>query len=323
MDRRLAVLSLCLVGLAVLAGCSTGVSTPVPGDGGTTAGPAGTPTVPGESVRVTVTRIVDGDTVEISYGNGTADTVRLLGVDTPEVHSANTPEEFEGVPETPAGENCLRRYGERASAFAEERLTGERVLLRFDPESDRRGYYGRLLGYLVVDGENFNRELLEEGLARVYDSSFTRRERFEEIESTARTDGAGLWSCAADTSAGATVTSTPETGSSDGRLRIVAINADAEGDDNENLNDEYVVLENTGTESLDLSGWTVTDEAGHRYTFGEFTLGPGDRVTLHTGRGSDTATSVYWGRSGAVWNNGGDTVTVRDAEGNAVAERSY
>jgi micrococcal nuclease len=323
MDRRLAVLSLCLVGLAVLAGCSTGVSTPVPGDGGTTAGPAGTPTVPGESVRVTVTRIVDGDTVEISYGNGTADTVRLLGVDTPEVHSANTPEEFEGVPETPAGEKCLRRYGERASAFAEERLTGERVLLRFDPESDRRGYYGRLLGYLVVDGENFNRELLEEGLARVYDSSFTRRERFEEIESTARTDGAGLWSCAADTSAGATVTSTPETGSSDGRLRIVAINADAEGDDNENLNDEYVVLENTGTESLDLSGWTVTDEAGHRYTFGEFTLGPGDRVTLHTGRGSDTATSVYWGRSGAVWNNGGDTVTVRDAEGNAVAERSY
>ena len=323
MDRRLAVLSLCLVGLAVLAGCSTGVSTPVPGDDGTTARPAGTPTVPGESVRVTVTRIVDGDTVEISYGNGTADTVRLLGVDTPEVHSANTPEEFEGVPETPAGENCLRRYGERASAFAEERLTGERVLLRFDPESDRRGYYGRLLGYLVVDGENFNRELLEEGLARVYDSSFTRRERFEEIESTARTDGAGLWSCAADTSAGATVTSTPETGSSDGRLRIVAINADAEGDDNENLNDEYVVLENTGTESLDLSGWTVTDEAGHRYTFGEFTLGPGDRVTLHTGRGSDTATSVYWGRSGAVWNNGGDTVTVRDAEGNAVAERSY
>jgi micrococcal nuclease len=325
MDRRLAVLSLCLVGLAVLAGCSTGVSTPVPGDGGTTAGPAGTPTVPGESVRVTVTRIVDGDTVEISYGNGTADTVRLLGVDTPEVHSANTPEEFEGVPETPAGENCLRRYGERASAFAEERLTGERVLLRFDPESDRRGYYGRLLAYLLVDDENFNRRLLANGLARVYDSRFTERERFYEAESTAREAGAGLWACATDPTAGATATPSlgSGSGSGDGRLRVVEVNADAPGDDNENLGEEYVVLENAGEEPLDLSGWTVTDEADHTYSFGEFALGPGERVTLHTGSGTDSGTSVYWGRSRAVWNNGGDTVTVRDADGDVAAERSY
>jgi micrococcal nuclease len=316
--RQRTALSLCLAVLAVLAGCSAGAPAAPPEDDGTT-------TVPGEHVRVTITRVVDGDTVEISYGNGTADTVRLLGVDTPEIHSANTPGEFESVPETAAGENCLRRYGERASAFAEERLAGERVTLRFDPESDRRGYYGRLLGYLIVDGENFNRELLDDGLARVYDSSFTLRERFEEVESDARANGTGLWACATDTGAGATATVEPGNGagSSNGRLRIVEVNADAEGDDNENLGDEYVVLENTGTDPLDLSGWTVTDEAGHRYAFGEFTLGPGDRVTLHTGHGSDTATSVYWGRSGAVWNNGGDTVTVRDVEGDVVAERSY
>ncbi len=318
MDRGLAALVLAL--LAVLAGCA-GVPAPGAGTGGAVADSGGTPTAVDDGVRVTVVRIVDGDTVEIRYRNGTADTVRLLGVDTPEVHSANTPEEFEGIPETAAGERCLRRYGERASAFATERLADRTVVLRFDAESDRRGYYGRLLGYLVVDGENFNRLLLTNGLARVYDSRFTERERFYEAESTAREAGTGLWACATDTGAGATATATSE--STDGRVRVVEVNADAPGDDNENPNGEYVVLENAGDERLDLSGWRVADEAGHAYTFGDVTLDPGERVTLYTGSGSDTTGSVYWGRSSAVWNNGGDTVTVRDADGDVVARRSY
>jgi len=321
MDRR--PVALCLVVLAVLAGCAGGVPAPAPGEGGEAAGSGGTPTAAGESARVTVVRVVDGDTMEIRFENGTADTVRLLGVDTPEVHTSNTPGEFEGVPETGAGERCLRRYGDRASAFAAERLADETVRLRFDPESDRRGYYGRLLGYLVVDGENFNRLLLEAGLARVYESTFTERERFREAEAAARSAGTGLWACANDTAAGATATATPATGSSDGRLRIAEINADAEGNDNENLDDEYVVLENTDEEALGLSGWTVTDAADHRYTFDAFALDPGERVTLYTGSGTDTGTSVYWGRSSAVWNNDGDTVTVRDADGDVAAERSY
>jgi micrococcal nuclease len=318
MDRGLATFALAL--LAVLAGCA-GVPAPDSGAGGAVADSDGTPTPVDDGLRVTVVRVVDGDTMEIRYRNGTADTVRLLGVDTPEVHSANTPDEFEGVPETAAGERCLRRYGERASAFAEERLTGETVVLRFDAESDRRGYYGRLLGYLVADGENFNRLLLTNGLARVYDSRFTERERFYEAEATAREAGTGLWACATDTAAGATATAT--SGSTDGRVRVVEVNADAPGDDNENLGEEYVVLENTGEEPLDLSGWTVSDEAAHTYTFGDVTLDPGERVTLHTGSGTDSGESVYWGRSGAVWNNDGDTVTVRDADGDVVARRSY
>lgn len=317
MDRG--VFALCLVTLAVLAGCSTGV--PAPGsDGGVF--PGSDDSTPDGEFRVTVVRVVDGDTMEIRYRNGTADTVRLLGVDTPEVHAENTPGEFEGVPETAAGERCLRRYGERASAFARERLAGETVVLRFDAESDRREYYGRLLGYLVVDGENFNYRLLTGGLARVYDSRFTERERFREAESAARSSGTGLWACATDASAGETPTPTPRA-NDDGRLVVAEVNADADGSDNENLAEEYVVLENVGTEPLDLSRWTVSDEAGHRYAFGAFTLEPGERVILRTGRGTDTATTVYWGRSSAVWNNDGDTVIVRDADGAVAAERSY
>ncbi len=109
-----------------------------------------------------------------------------------------------------------------------------------------------------------------------------------------------------------------------GELSLVDINADAEGNDNENLNDEYVVLENTGESTLDLSGWELVDEAGKTFEFPDgFTLAPGERVTIHSGSGTDSATDLYWGQETAVWNNGGDTVTVRTDDGTVVIEESY
>ena len=113
---------------------------------------------------------------------------------------------------------------------------------------------------------------------------------------------------------------------SDGQaqLAIAEIDADASGDDNDNLNDENVVFENTGDTALDLSGWTVSDEAGATYTVPEgTTLAPGAQVTLHTGSGDDTTTDLYWGSGRAVWNNGGDTVTVRDDTGAVRLEERY
>jgi competence protein ComEC len=113
-------------------------------------------------------------------------------------------------------------------------------------------------------------------------------------------------------------------GGTAGDLRLVEVNADAEGDDRENLNDEYVVLANDGDGPLELSGWTLADEAGHTYTFPDgFTLAAGEQVTVHTGSGTDTATDLYWGAGSPVWNNAGDTVVVRDASGEVVLREGY
>jgi len=110
----------------------------------------------------------------------------------------------------------------------------------------------------------------------------------------------------------------------DGALDVVDIHPDAEGNDNENLNDEYVVFENAGESALDLSGWEVADEAGATYTVPTgVTLDPGDRITLYTGSGTDSDSELYWGQSRAVWNNGGDTVIVRDDSGTVVIEEAY
>ncbi|WP_254535018.1 lamin tail domain-containing protein [Halomarina litorea] len=116
----------------------------------------------------------------------------------------------------------------------------------------------------------------------------------------------------------------PPTGIPASDLAVDSVHADAAGDDRTNLNDEYVVFENTGEETIDLSGWTVSDESGRTYTFPDgTTLGPGEQLTLRTGSGSNTAAEHYWGAAGPVWNNDGDTVTVETANGSRVLTEAY
>ncbi|MFC7187074.1 lamin tail domain-containing protein [Halorubrum yunnanense] len=107
-------------------------------------------------------------------------------------------------------------------------------------------------------------------------------------------------------------------------LEVAAINADAEGDDRQNLNDEYVAFENAGDDPIDLGGWTLEDEAGRSYEFPSgFALDAGATVTVRTGSGTDTPTDLYWGSGSAIWNNGGDTVILSNPDGERVLEVTY
>ncbi|WP_232702047.1 thermonuclease family protein [Halobacterium wangiae] len=177
MNRR----TLAVVVLVALAGCSGSLVEQEPAPDERTA---------------TVVHVVDGDTLDVRFADGTEDRVRLLGVDTPEVHGDVNPDEFEGVPDTEAGRACLQTWGERASGFADERLADATVTVTVDGEADRRGGYDRLLAYVTVEGDSFNRALLEDGYARLYDTEFSQRDAFAAAERRARENATGLWSCA-------------------------------------------------------------------------------------------------------------------------------
>lgn len=132
----------------------------------------------------------------------------------------------------------------------------------------------------------------------------------------------------APTSAPETTTSTPVTTtapSSAGSVSIQAVHADAAGgNERDNLNDEYVVLVNAGETAVELTGWRLSDEKDHVYLFPSgFTLAPGATVTVHTGRGTDNQTDLYWGSDAPVWNNDGDTAFLEDASGGLVDEYPY
>ena len=185
------------------------------------------------------------------------------------------------------------------------------------PVPDRRGAYGRLLASVHHDGADVNRWLVPRGHARVYDSRFSRSTAYAGLEATAQAERRGLWRCREP----GTATATPV---GDGPLRLATVHADAAGDDRANLIGEHVVPVNAGDAPLDLSGWTLADEAGHVYRFPDgFGLAAGARVTVHTGAGADATTALYWGADGPVWNNDGDVVTVRDANGAVVLRQTY
>jgi micrococcal nuclease len=141
------------------------------------------------SRSATVTRVIDGDTIEVRFDDGQNETVRLIGVDTPETHVPNDPAEFEGI----ESRAWLRLWGKRAKAYAKRRLLGKQVELLTDTNVQNRGYFDRLLRYVYVDDQQFNLVLIKEGYARVYASEFRRKETFLTFQKTASLRRNGLW----------------------------------------------------------------------------------------------------------------------------------
>lgn len=141
-------------------------------------GSSPSPSTPG-AVRfaAVVTETVDGDTVRVRTAEGD-ESIRLLGIDTPETHHPTK------------GVQC---FGPEASAFTERALTGRRVTLELDAE--HRDRYGRLLAYVILEGERFNDVLLRRGFARllIIPPNGVHGRALLEAELAAKRAGRGLW----------------------------------------------------------------------------------------------------------------------------------
>lgn len=131
-----------------------------------------------ESVRVR--EVVDGDTLVVESASGRRETVRLIGVDTPELRHPSRPTEY---------------FAEQATAFVTERVEGKQVRLERDPETGDRDKYGRLLRYVyVADDELLNALLIRRGYGYALTRfPFSGSERFRELEGRARDEGLGVW----------------------------------------------------------------------------------------------------------------------------------
>ncbi|MGZ8763684.1 MAG: thermonuclease family protein [Acidimicrobiia bacterium] len=129
-------------------------------------------------VPATVVSTLDGDTIEVRFASGDTDTIRILGVDTPETHHPTKPVE------------C---FGPEAAAYTRRRLLGRVVQLEDDVET--HDIYGRRLAYVIIDGERFDDELLRLGYARllVIPPNELHARAMLDAELEARRARRGLW----------------------------------------------------------------------------------------------------------------------------------
>ena len=150
---------------------------------GTTSLPAQVTDLLGTSepdrARAVVVRVTDGDTLRVRMPNGREESVRVLGIDTPEVY----PEVECGGPEASA-------------AMVRLAPVGSKIVLVSDPTQGNRDRYDRLLRYVTRSGEDVGFGQIASGHARVFvfrDDPFERNRAYERAEARAEKDGRGSW----------------------------------------------------------------------------------------------------------------------------------
>jgi len=127
-----------------------------------------------------VVKVVDGDTLSVSI-DGKTQTLRLIGIDTPETVHPSKPVECFGI---------------EASNKAKEVLNYQSVRIEKDATQGDYDKYNRLLAYVFLkDGTNFNQMMIEEGYAYeyTYNSVYKYQSEFKQVEEQARTLKKGLW----------------------------------------------------------------------------------------------------------------------------------
>ena len=133
-----------------------------------------------------VVTVIDGDTFNARIDeHGRIERVRVIGIDTPELARAGSPDQ---------------PYAQKAKQQARTLLSSRRVLLRLDRANEQRSHrdkYGRLLAHVELpDGSDFSELMIEQGLAEVirhFDYDQQLKQHYLEVEQQARDREIGIW----------------------------------------------------------------------------------------------------------------------------------
>lgn len=121
-----------------------------------------------------VVGVIDGDTIDVLAAGNEQIRIRISGIDAPERRQA---------------------FGQVAKRKMSDLVMGKVVLV----EGAKRDRYGRLIGKVIVDGDDAGLSLIRSGLAWHYkryqkDQSLRDRGMYSAAEDSARVEGVGLWS---------------------------------------------------------------------------------------------------------------------------------
>jgi endonuclease YncB( thermonuclease family) len=236
-----------------------------------------------------VVKIYDGDTLTLESG----DKIRLKWVNTPELR----PKED---------------YGLEAREAAKALVLGKTVQLKTG--SVKRDSYGRVIAGVQIGDTDLSTHLLELGLAHLFvippdEADHTGRRA---AQAKARAAGRGIWS----------------TDRYSGVLHITSFHANANGDDRENVNGEYLRIANISDRAVDLDGFRIAEQAGRSWMLPSMLIPPGHTFKLHSGKGTNQTDpqdqlTVFLGSESPIWNNTQDRATLYDRHGRSIDSRLH
>ena len=130
--------------------------------------------------KVKFSKCVDGDTAKFERNNKVF-TLRFLAVNTPETKSPKKGVEF---------------YGKEASKYTCDRLEKAKTIeIEYDKNSDRSDRYGRKLGWVFLDDKLLQKDLVENGYAKVeyVYGKYKYLDELKKLETIAKKEKIGLW----------------------------------------------------------------------------------------------------------------------------------
>jgi micrococcal nuclease len=226
-----------------------------------------------EGETAIVARVIDGDTV--SLGNIS---VRFLGINTPE-----------------KGE----KYYAEAKEFTQSQILNKTIELEYG--KSKFDLYHRILAYVVFNGRNINKELIENGFANYYFPS-GKDKHYAEFKTA--------WENCIKKEINLCEKSQSECASC-----IKLKNFD--------YKNQIVIFENICDFDCDLTNWKIKDEGRKNFIFPKLILQEGEDIRIIVGNEENTEADLFWKNEEYVWTKSGDTLFLRDEEGKLVLWEGY
>ena len=266
-----------------------------------------------------VNRIIDGDTIEVTINNEKY-AVRYIGIDTPEIGEIG--------------------FDEAAKTNSELVLNKTVVLIRDVSDKDR---YNRLLRYVVTESDFINYKIVSSGWAKAtpYTPDVSCSNYFYEAEEKSARLNLGLWKIETEQAlaeiqqpvleetqppvleevAEEEDEITPTLEMEEEVIEIVVILYD--GGDGRRESDEYVEIENKGSNSIDLFNWKLSDSQDHIFIFPNYIIEPGILCRIYTNQVNSESCGFSYESNVAIWNNDKDCATLKNNSDEIVHQYCY
>ena len=191
-------------------------------------------------------------------------------------------------------------------------ILNQKVTLTYG--SVERDGYGRLIASVQYEDQDVARHLLQNGLAHAF---FIPPEELDTetllaAQTSAQEEKIGIWSI-------------PRYKSS---LHMTSFHANAPGNDNDNINGEYIRVTNTTKSVLNMKDLKIQNLKGYTFDFADLEVPPGHTVKIHSGRGynqrnPEKQLEMYLGSTRPIWDNEKDLATIYDGNGNVHDQRKH